>query len=204
MFALPHAVLRAPILLAVMLVATMTLAGCGINNIPTYEEQAKASWAEVQNQYKRRADLIPNLVDTVKGYAGQESKVLKEVIEARAKATQMTLPADILNNPEAMKKFQDAQASLQGALGRLLVVTENYPELKSNQNFLQLQQQLEGTENRIGIARRDYILSVQQYNTEIKTIPGRWWKSLMYPSAKEMAEFTATDAEQAAPKVNFN
>jgi len=204
MFALPHAVLRAPILLAAMLVATMTLVGCGVNNIPTYEEQAKASWAEVQNQYKRRADLIPNLVDTVKGYAGQESKVLKEVIEARAKATQMTLPADILNNPEAMKKFQDAQAGLQGALGRLLVVTENYPDLKSNQNFLQLQQQLEGTENRIGIARRDYILSVQQYNTEIRTIPGRWWKSLMYPTAKEMAEFTATDAEQAAPKVNFN
>jgi len=204
MFALPQAALRAPILLAAMLIATLTLPGCGVNNIPTYEEQAKASWAEVQNQYKRRADLIPNLVDTVKGYAGQESKVLKEVIEARAKATQMTLPADIINNPEAMKKFQDAQSGLQGALGRLLAVTEAYPDLKSNTNFLQLQSQLEGTENRIGVARRDYILAVQQYNTEITTIPGRWWRSLMYPSAKPMAEFTASDAEQTAPKVNFN
>ena len=204
MFALPQTALRAPLMLAAMLIATLTLAGCGVNNIPTYEEQAKASWAEVQNQYKRRNDLIPNLVDTVKGYAGQESKVLKEVIEARAKATQMTLPADILNNPEAMKKFEDAQSGLGGALGRLLAVTEAYPDLKSNANFLQLQQQLEGTENRIGIARRDYILAVQQYNTEIVTIPGRWWKALMYPTAKEMAQFQATEQEQQVPKVNFN
>ena len=204
MFVLPQSILRAPLILTAMVMAALTLAGCGVNNIPTYEEQAKASWAEVQNQYKRRADLIPNLVDTVKGFAGQESKVLKEVIEARAKATQMVLPADIINNPEAMKKFQDAQSGLQGALGRLLAVQEAYPDLKSNANFLQLQSQLEGTENRIGIARRDYILAVQQYNTEISTIPGRWWRSLMYPTAKPMAEFTATDAEQAAPKVNFN
>jgi LemA protein len=158
----------------------------------------------VQNNYKRRADLIPNLVDTVKGYASQESKVLKEVVEARAKATQVQLPPDILNNPEAMKKFEDAQNGLTGALGRLLAVTEAYPELKSNQNFLQLQQQLEGTENRIAIARRDYILAVQAYNTEIKTIPGRWWRSLLYPSATEMATFTATEQEQQVPKVNFN
>jgi LemA protein len=178
--------------------------GCGVNNIPTLQEQAKAAFAEVQNNYKRRADLIPNLVDTVKGYATQESKVLKEVIEARAKATQVQLPPDILNNPEAMKKFEDAQNGLTGALGRLLAVTEAYPELKSNQNFLQLQQQLEGTENRIAIARRDYILAVQAYNTEIKTIPGRWWRSLLYPSATEMATFTATEQEQQVPKVNFN
>jgi LemA protein len=206
MFALPQAALRAPFMLAAMVLAAVTLSGCGINNIPTYEEQAKASWAEVQNQYKRRADLIPNLVDTVKGYAGQESKVLKEVIEARAKATQtqITLPPDILTNPEAMKKYQDAQAGLQGALGRLLAVQEAYPDLKSNANFLALQSQLEGTENRIGIARRDYILAVQQYNIEISTIPGRWWRSLMYPTAKPMAEFTASDTEQNAPKVNFN
>ena len=192
------------LVLAAALVWTATaVAGCGVNNIPTYEEQAKASWAEVQNQYKRRADLIPNLVEAVKGFAGQESKVLKEVVEARAKATQMTLPADILNNPEALKKFEDAQQGLGGALGRLLAVTEAYPDLKSNQNFLQLQSQLEGTENRVGIARRDYILSVQQYNTEIKTIPGRWWKSLLYPAAKEMASFTATEADQQVPKVKF-
>jgi LemA protein len=204
MSALPQTLLRAPIVLAALLFATLSIAGCGINNIPTYEEQAKASFAEVQNQYKRRADLIPNLVDTVKGYAGQESKVLKEVTEARAKAVQVTLPADVLTNPEAMKKFQDAQAGLNSALQGLRGLTEAYPDLKSNQNFLQLQSQLEGTENRIGVARRDYILAVQQYNTELVTIPGRWWRSLMYPTAKEMVQFEATAQEQATPKVNFN
>jgi LemA protein len=206
MVALSATVMRAPAMLAALLLAAVALSGCGVNNIPTYEEQAKASWAEVQNQYKRRADLIPNLVDTVKGFAGQESKVLKEVVEARASATQtqINLPPDILTNPDAMKKWQDAQAGLQGALGRLLAVQEAYPDLKSNANFLALQSQLEGTENRIGIARRDYILAVQQYNTEINTIPGRWWKSLMYPTAKEMASFTATDAEQQVPQVKFN
>ena len=211
MSALSHAtsrapLTRAPIMLVAMVLAAITLSGCGINNIPTYEEQAKAAWAEVQNQYKRRGDLIPNLVETVKGYAGQESKVLKDVIEARAKATQtqISLPPDILTNPDAMKKFADAQASLQGALGRLLAVQEAYPDLKSNANFLALQSQIEGTENRISVARRDYILAVQQYNIEISTIPGRWWRSLMYPTAKPMAEFAASDAEQAAPQVKFN
>ena len=198
------AVLRAPVLLAALLFATLSLAGCGVNNIPTYQENAKAAFAEVQNQYKRRSDLIPNLVDTVKGYAGQESKVLKEVIEARSKAVQVTLPADVLTNPEAMKKFQDAQAGLNNALQGMRGLTEAYPDLKSKQNFLQLQSQLEGTENRIGVARRDYILSVQQFNTEIITIPGRWWRSLMYPTAKEMVQFEATAQEQQVPKVNFN
>ena len=130
------------------------LAGCGINTIPTLQEQAKAAWSEVLNQYQRRADLIPNLVETVKGYAAQESKVLTEVVEARAKATQVQLPPDILTNPEAFQKFQEAQNSLTGALGRLLAIIENYPDLKSNQNFLALQSQLEGTENRIAIARQ--------------------------------------------------
>lgn len=190
--------------LAALLLVVLALSGCGVNNIPTLEEQAKAAWGEVQNNYKRRADLIPNLVSTVQGYAKQEEKVLTEVIQARAKATSVQLPPDILNNPEAMKKFEDAQNGLQGALGRLLVVTENYPDLKSNANFLQLQQQLEGTENRIAIARRDYILAVQAYNTEIRTIPGRWWRSLLYPTAKEMASFSASEQEQQAPKVNFN
>ena len=179
------------------------LAGCGVNNIPTYEEAAKASWSEVLNQYKRRTDLVPNLVETVKGYAQQEEKVLREVVEARAKATQMQVPADIVNNPEAMQKFIDNQSQLGGALARLLVITENYPELKSNQNFLQLQSQLEGVENRVAIARRDYIETVRVYNTEIKTIPGRWWRSLMYPESKEMASFTIPEADQAAPKVDF-
>ena len=206
MFASLHRVSRAPVMLAALLMATLTLAGCGVNNIPTYEEQAKASWAEVQNQYKRRSDLIPNLVETTKGYAAQESKVLKDVIEARAKATQtqVMLPPDILTNPEAMKKYEAAQTGLTGALLQMRSITEAYPDLKSNANFLQLQSQIEGTENRIGVARRDYILAVQQFNTEITTIPGRWWRSLMYPTAKPMAEFTATEAEQSVPKVNFN
>ena len=190
-------------LAATLVWTAMAVAGCGVNNIPTYEEQAKASFSEVQNQYKRRADLIPNLVEAVKGFAGQESKVLKEVIEARSRAVSVTLPADILNNPEAMKKFEESQNSLGAALQGMRGLTEAYPDLKSNANFLQLQSQLEGTENRVGIARRDYILSVQQFNTEIKTIPGRWWKSLLYPTAKEMANFTASEADQQVPKVKF-
>jgi LemA protein len=187
-----------------MLTVVTGLSGCGVNNIPTFEEQSKASWSEVLNQYKRRADLVPNLVESVKGFAAQESKVLVEVVEARAKATSVQLPADILNNPEAMKKFQDAQSQLGGALGRLIAVSEAYPDLKSNQNFLALQSQLEGTENRISVARRDYIESVRAYNTEIKTIPGRWWKSLLYPEAKEMATFSINEQDQVAPKVQFN
>ncbi len=194
---------RSLCLAATLVWTAMAVAGCGVNNIPTYEEQAKASFSEVQNQYKRRADLIPNLVEAVKGFAGQESKVLKEVIEARSRAVSVTLPADILNNPEAMKKFEESQNSLGAALQGMRGLTEAYPDLKSNANFLQLQSQLEGTENRVGIARRDYILSVQQFNTEIKTIPGRWWKSLLYPTAKEMANFTASEADQQVPKVKF-
>jgi LemA protein len=157
-----------------------TLAGCGINTIPTYEEQAKAAWSQVLNQYQRRNDLIPNLVETVKGYARQEQEVLTQVTEARAKATQMTLPADILTNPEAFQQFQEAQGQVGAALSRLIAITENYPDLKSNQNFLALQSQLEGTENRISVARRDYIEAVRVYNTELRTIPGRWWNALMW------------------------
>src|SRR5882757_11280916 len=132
----------------------LMVAGCGVNNIPSFEETAKAKWSDVLNQYQRRADLIPNLVETVKGYAAQEKTVLEEVTNARARATQVTVSADIINNPEAFKKFQEAQSQLSGALGRLLAVSERYPDLKSNQNFLALQSQLEGTENRIAVARR--------------------------------------------------
>jgi LemA protein len=185
------------------LMTAVLVSGCGVNNIPTYENAAKASWAEVLNQYKRRSDLIPNLVDTVKGFAEQEKSVLTEVVEARAKATQFQIPADILNNPEAMKQFQDAQNTLGGALGRLLAVVERYPDIKSGQNFIALQSELAGTENRIAIARRDYIESVRVYNTELVTIPGRWWKSFMYPTSKEMATFDISAAEQSAPKVDF-
>ena len=194
---------RQALVLAAMLWTAVAVAGCGVNNIPTYEEQAKAAWAEVQNSYKRRADLIDNLVATVKGFAAQESKVLKDVVEARAKATQVAPSPDILNNPEAMKKFEAAQGAITGALVNIRSITEAYPDLKSNANFLKLQDQIEGTENRISVSRRDYILSVQQYNTELRTIPGRWWKSLLYPTAKEMATFTAPEADATAPQVKF-
>ena len=144
------------------------------------------------NQYQRRADLIPNLVETVKGYAAQEQQVLEAVINARARATQTTLqvPPDILTNPEAFKKFQEAQAQLTGALGRLIAVSENYPDLKSNQNFLALQSQLEGTENRIAVARRDYIEAVRAYNTELRTFPGVIWATMLYRNNKPMETFT--------------
>jgi LemA protein len=186
-----------------LIFAAAMLAGCGINTIPTLQEQAKAAWSQVLNQYQRRADLIPNLVETVKGFATQESKVLTEVVEARAKATQVQIPPDILNNPEAFQKFQEAQNNLSGALGRLLVITENYPDLKSNQNFLALQSQLEGTENRISIARQDYITAVQKYNTELRTIPGRWWRAILYPDAEPMQNFTVAEGTQNVPEVKF-
>jgi LemA protein len=179
------------------------LAGCGINTIPTLQEQAKAAWSQVLNQYQRRADLIPNLVETVKGFAAQESKVLTEVVEARAKATQVQIPPDILTNPEAFQKFQEAQNGLSSALGRLLVVVEAYPELKSNQNFLALQSQLEGTENRIAIARQDFITAVRDYNTELRTIPGRWWRAILYPDAEPMQNFTAAEGAEQVPEVKF-
>jgi LemA protein len=184
------------------LVAVATLlSGCGVNTIPTLEEQAKASWSEVQNQYQRRADLVPNLVETVRGYAKQERDVLTQVIEARAKATQIQVRADQLTDPEAIKKFQEAQAQLSGALGRLIAVSENYPDLKSNQNFLALQSQLEGTENRIAVARRDYIQAVQAYNTETRTFPGRFW-AWIYGSSP-MATFATTEPNQRPPQVKF-
>jgi len=186
-----------------LMLVGLTLAGCGINTIPTLDERAKAAWSEVLNQYQRRADLIPNLVETVKGFAAQESKVLTEVVEARAKATQVQIPPDILTNKEAFDKFQSAQSNLSGALGRLLVVVERYPELKSNQNFLALQSQLEGTENRIAIARRDYITAVKDYNTELRTIPGRWWRALLYPDAEPMQNFTVSEETTKVPEVKF-
>jgi LemA protein len=178
--------------------------GCGhINRMPQLDEQVKAAWSEVLNQYQRRTDLIPNLVETVKGYAHQEQQVLTQVVEARAKATQMQLPADILSNPEAFHQFEQNQAALGGALGRLLVVSENYPALKSNENFLALQSQLEGTENRISVARRDYIIAVQAYNTELRTIPGRWVASFMYPDLKVRQTFTISEQAQQVPQVKF-
>jgi LemA protein len=194
--------LKSTALLLAML-STLVLAGCGVNNIPTYENAAKAAWSEVLNQYKRRTDLIDNLVNTVKGFAEQEKAVLTQVTEARARATSVQVPADILTNPEAMKKFQDAQNTLGGALRQLLVVSERYPDVKSGANFLALQNQLEGTENRIAIARRDYIENVRRYNTELVTFPGRLWKWAMYGANKEMATFDIPAEEQKVPKVDF-
>jgi LemA protein len=180
------------------------LSGCGaINRVPTLEESAKSAWSEVQNQYQRRADLIPNLVETVKGYAQQEKDVLTGVVEARAKASSVKVDASIVSDPAKFKEFQDAQNQLSGALGRLLVTVERYPDLKSNQNFLALQSQLEGTENRIAVARRDYIGAVQAFNTEVRTIPGRWIAAWFYPEAKPMETFTATPNSERPPNVKF-
>jgi LemA protein len=190
--------------LALGLVALcFTLAGCGYNTIPTLEEQAKARWADVENQYQRRADLIPNLVATVQGYAAQEKNVLTSVIEARAKATQIKVDASQLTDPDKLKAFQDAQNQLTGALGRLLAVSENYPDLKSNANFLALQSQLEGTENRIAVARRDYIEAVRTYNTALRTFPTVIWAKTAFSGNKPMAEFTASEGSEKPPTVKF-
>lgn len=190
--------------LAIVILMSWLLAGCGINNIPQYDEQVKSAWSQVENQYQRRADLIPNLVETVKGFARQEQDTLTAVVEARAKATSIQVDADTLNNPEQLQQFQQTQNQLTGALSRLMMVSERYPELKSNQNFLALQSQLEGTENRIAVARRDFIAAVERYNTEIRTFPGRIWHTLMYSDMplRESFEATAENADQA-PRVQF-
>ena len=189
--------------LAAVMALGVLLSGCGVNNIPTYDEQAKAKWADVNNQYQRRADLIPNLVETVRGYARQERETLEAVVNARAKATSIQVTPDIVNDPAKFKQFQDAQSQLSGALGRLIAVSENYPDLKSNQNFLALQSQLEGTENRIAVARRDYIESVRAYNTELRTFPGVLWASTLYRSHKPMETFTVAEDVRRAPSVKF-
>jgi LemA protein len=180
-----------------------SVAACGYNTIPTLEEQAKARWGDVQNQYQRRADLIPNLVATVQGYAKQEKEVLTAVIEARAKATQVKVDVSQLTDPDKLKQFQDAQNQLSGALGRLLAISENYPDLKSNANFLALQSQLEGTENRIAVARRDYIEAVRTFNTALRTFPTLIWAKTVFSGSKPMAEFTASENAQSPPQVKF-
>jgi LemA protein len=182
----------------------LTLAGCGVNTIPTQDEQVKTAWAEVQNQYQRRADLIPNLVATVKGFAAQEANVLTAVTEARASATQVQVDASTITDPAAFERFQAAQNQLSGVLGRLLAITENYPDLKSNQNFLALQSQLEGTENRISIARRDYNLAAQVYNTSLRTFPTILWAKTFYASQEPATLFSATTEAQTAPTVTFD
>ncbi|HEV7339487.1 MULTISPECIES: LemA family protein [Bosea] len=198
----PSPALRRSFALLLVGLLGLALAGCGYNNVPTLEEKAKAAWGEVQNQYQRRADLIPNLVETVKGYAQQEREVLTQVIEARAKATQVKVDASTITDPAKFKEYQDAQNQLSGALGRLMVTVERYPDLKSNQNFLALQSQLEGTENRVTVARRDYIQAVQAFNTEIRTFPGVIWARLFW-GAKPMESFAATTGAERPPAVKF-
>ncbi|HEX2816303.1 MAG TPA: LemA family protein [Phenylobacterium sp.] len=190
--------------IALIVLAPLIIAGCGINTIPTKEEAAKAQWAEVQNQYQRRSDLIPNLVNTVKGYAAQEKSTLVEVTEARASATQVKVDASTITNPAQCQQFAQAQDKLSGVLGRLMMIQERYPDLKSNQNFMALQSQLEGTENRIAIARRDYNQSVQDFNTTLRTFPQILWAKSMYSSSKPMVLFSAAPQAQSAPTVSFD
>ena len=184
-------------------VVSLGLSACGVNNVPTYEERAKSAWSEVQNQYQRRADLIPNLVETVKGYAQHERDVFTEVTQARARATQVQVDASTVTDPQRFREFQDAQNQLSGALGRLLATVERYPDLKANANFLALQSQLEGTENRIAVARRDYIEAVRNYNTELRTFPGRVIANVLYPDAKPMETFAANAGAERPPEVKF-
>ena len=181
------------------------LAGCGINNIPTLDEQVKAAWGQVENQYQRRADLVPNLVETVKGYAAHEQETLQAVVEARAKVGSFQVDSNLINDPQRLKEFEAAQAQMRSALQRLMVVVEQYPDLKANQNFLALQSQLEGTENRIAVARRDYVQAVQSYNTEIRTFPGLIWHKIMYSDMPVRETYQATSENvDKAPAVKFN
>ena len=196
-----HALTRVNLLW--LFLAMFLLSGCGINNVPRYDEEVSAAWAQVQNQYQRRADLVPNLVETVKAYAKHERETLTQVIQARAQATSVQVTPEMLSDPKALQQFQRGQDALSNALSRLMVVVERYPDLKANQNFLALQSQLEGTENRIAVARRDYIAAVQKYNTELRTIPGRWIAAILYPDAKVKASFAAQENAQQAPQVKF-
>jgi LemA protein len=183
---------------------SLSLAGCGVNAIPTKEEAAKARWADVQNYYQRRADLIPNLVSTVQAYAKQERGVLDEVTQARASATSIRVDPSQISDPAKVQQYANAQGVLSQALGKLMVANERYPELTSNANFMALQSQLEGTENRIAVARKDYNEAVQDYNTTLHTFPGVLWASTLYHDEKPITPFAAADTAQAAPKVNFD
>ena len=183
--------------------AALSLAGCGVNSVPTAEEQVNAAWGNLQSEYQRRADLIPNLVATVKGYATQEKDVLTEVTEARANATRVTLSAEDLDDPAKVRAFNEAQSRLTNAIIPLQRLQEAYPDLKSNQNFLTLQAQIEGTENSILVGRRDYNEAVREYNTTIRTLPDAIGAKIIY-GAKPKVPFEAAAGAQTAPKVDFN
>ncbi len=190
--------------IAAVVVLAPAVTGCGINAIPTKEEAAKARWADVQSQYQRRSDLIPNLVATVQGAAIAERTTLTQVIQARAAATGVTVSPETLTDPAAFQRYQAAQSQLTGALSRLMLVVERYPEIRSNQNFIALQSQLEGTENRIAVARRDYNEAVRDYNTSLRTFPTVIWAKTIHGGSEPMQLFTATEAAQTAPTVNFD
>jgi LemA protein len=180
----------------------LMLTGCGYNSLQAMDEKVNAAWSEVQNQYQRRFDLIPNLVETVKGFATQERDVLTQVVEARSRVGQVKISPEITQDPEAFRKFEEAQGQLSSALSRLMVVVERYPELKSNENFLTLQAQLEGTENRIAVARRDYIQTVRDYNTAVRSFPTNLTANYLL-GLKVRENFSAQQGAQEAPKVQF-
>lgn len=181
-------------------IITLFVAG-GINSIPTLEQSVQASWSQVENNYQRRMDLIPNLVETVKGYAKFEKQTLTDVVNARANATKITISADQLSNSAAVHQFEQVQSELSSALTRLMAVSERYPDLKANQGFLALQSQLEGTENRIAVARKDYIESVKQYNTVVTTFPGRIWAWIY--GAQQKQTFKAAEGADKTPAVKL-
>ncbi len=187
-----------------LLSSMLTLSGCGYNQFQSLDEEAKASWAEVLNQYQRRADLVPNLVSTVKGYANHEEKVLTEVTEARAKVGSMQVTPELLNDPEAFAKFQAAQGQLTSALSRLMVVSENYPNLKADASFRDLQAQLEGTENRVTVARNRYIETIKQYNITVRSFPNNLTAMMFGYQAKPSFTVDNEKAISTAPKVEFN
>ncbi len=188
---------------AALLAATLLLGGCGYNTLQQNDEQVKAAWSEVLNQYQRRADLVPNLVATVKGFASQEQQVLLGVTNARAKVGSIQATPELVNDPQAFQRFVQAQGELTGALSRLLLVAENYPQLKSDKNFLELQAQLEGTENRIAVARNRYIKAVQEYNVTVRSFPSNL--TAMIFGFKEKPQFTVENEKEIArpPKVDF-
>lgn len=189
-------------MVSIALASTLTLSGCGYNTLQAKDESVTGSWAEVQNQYQRRADLVPNLVNVVKGYAKHEEQVLTEVTEARANVAGLKVDKEVLENPELFKKYQEAQSQMTSALSRLLAVTENYPDLKANEQFRDLQVQLEGTENRIAVARNRYISTVQDYNTYVRQFPQAMTAKVIGMDTKE--NFSAESSAQKAPTVSFN
>jgi len=186
-----------------LMAATLSLSGCGYNQFQSLDEETKANWSEVLNQYQRRADLVPNLVSTVKGYASHEEKVLTEVTEARAKVGSMQVTPELLNDPDAFAKFQAAQGQLTSALSRLMVVSENYPNLKADASFRDLQAQLEGTENRVTVARNRYIESVKQYNVAVRSFPNNLTAMMFGYQPKPTFTVENEKTISSAPKVDF-